>query len=69
MTPSLVRMISGEPALAHCTAHSRLNFVAVASLFWMGHEMSRTKPSIVEGGVASGFVASVCCAGVDDEKE
>src|SRR5580692_8901754 len=55
-TPLFVRMIRGDPNLAHSCAHFKLKTVAVAALFSIGHAISRTRPSIVmvtAGGVAS----------------
>jgi hypothetical protein len=47
MSPSLVKMISGDPLFAHAKAQSMLKLVLVDLWFCIGHATSLTKPSIV----------------------
>ena len=46
ISPLFVRIMSGDPRLAHAKAHFKLKSVAVLSWFWIGQATSRTRPSI-----------------------
>src|SRR5215472_5298209 len=46
-SPSFVRITTGDPPFTQSLTHFRLKWVASPSRFWMGHAISRTKPSIV----------------------
>lgn len=66
ISPVFVRIMSGDPCLAHAKAHFKLKSVAVLSWFWIGQATSRTRPSIVVETPRSGefFVETgvACCA-------